>query len=292
MIIVKLIGGLGNQMFQYALGRSLALHRNEELLLDHSFFNEIGSHTQREYECGIFNFTSSIASDELLRSFELSRFSSFKNQLLEKFFNSHAKRRIFEKSHAFQSDIFDMNGDLHLVGYWQTEKYFLRFEKEIRADFQFSRNAEGRNAELLLYLSKNTGVSIHIRRGDYVTNTSANTFHGLCSLEYYNLGIDYILKRFPNAAFYVFSDDIEWARSNIHIPAPTVFIDHNQGRSSWEDLRLMSQCKHHIIANSSFSWWGAWLNPSPDKIVIAPSKWFADPSIPTDDIVPSTWIRI
>ncbi len=292
MIVVKLIGGLGNQMFQYALGRSLALHRNEELLLDHSFFNEIGSHTPREYECGIFHLDSSIASDELLRSFDPSRFSLLKNLLLEKFLGSHVKRRLNEKSHAFQSEVFDAKGDLHLVGYWQTEKYFLQFEKEIRRDFEFARNAEGRNAELLLELSRLNGVSIHIRRGDYVTNTSANDFHGLCSLEYYSAGIEYVLSRVPDATFYVFSDDIEWARLNIRIPAPTIFIDHNQGRSSWEDMRLMSQCQHHIIANSSFSWWGAWLNPSPDKIVIAPSKWFADSSIPTDDIVPSTWIRI
>ncbi len=141
-------------------------------------------------------------------------------------------------------------------------------------------------------LSRCNGVSIHIRRGDYVTNTSANDFHGLCSLEYYSAGIEYVLSRVPDATLDVFSDDIEWARLNIRIPAPTIFIDHNQGRSSWEDMRLMSRCQHHIIANSSFSWWGAWLNPSPDKIVIAPSKWFADSSILTDDIVPSTWIRI
>jgi hypothetical protein len=125
-----------------------------------------------------------------------------------------------------------------------------------------------------------------------VTNTSANNFHGLCSLEYYSSGIQYVLSRVPNATFYVFSDDIEWARANMQIPAPTIFIDHNKGKNSWEDMRLMSLCKHHIIANSSFSWWGAWLNPSPEKIVIAPSRWFADPAIPADDIIPANWIRI
>lgn len=292
MIIVKLIGGLGNQMFQYALGRTLSLQKNEELFFDYSFFSEVGNHTPREYELGIFNLTVPIASRKLLHSFDSSRLSLAKNMVFEKFFGMKVKRRLYEKSHAFQSDIFDVVGHLHLVGYWQTEKYFLQIENEIRKDFEFVRNAESRNAEILSELSGNIGVSVHIRRGDYVTNMSANNFHGLCSLEYYSAGIEYVLNRVPNATFYVFSDDIEWARLNLKIPAPTVFVDHNHGVSSWEDMRLMSRCKHHIIANSSFSWWGAWLNPSTEKIVIAPSKWFADPSISSGDIVPSKWIRI
>lgn len=124
-------------------------------------------------------------------------------------------------------------------------------------------------------MTRGNSVSLHVRRGDYVRNSRTNATHGVCSIEYYQSAIEYILERVKHPILYVFSDDIEWVKQNLRTHLPTEYIDHNQGAASHFDMRLMSLCRHHVIANSSFSWWGAWLNPDPNKIVIAPRKWFA-----------------
>lgn len=135
-------------------------------------------------------------------------------------------------------------------------------------------------------------VSLHVRRGDYVSNLTINQFHGTCSLEYYNQAIAQIAKKVETPHFFVFSDDPEWVKSNLKIDYSITIVDHNNADKNYEDIRLMSLCKHHIIANSSFSWWGAWLCRNPNKIVIAPLKWFNDKSINTTDLIPDGWIKI
>jgi hypothetical protein len=137
-----------------------------------------------------------------------------------------------------------------------------------------------------------SAVSIHVRRGDYVSDAGTNRFHGTCSVDYYHDAVDRISGFAPASHFFVFSDGIDWAKENLRLRQPVTYVDFNDGEKNYEDLRLMSLCKHHIIANSSFSWWGAWLNPNPDKIVIAPKKWFNDPSINTDDLIPNSWLRL
>ena len=150
----------------------------------------------------------------------------------------------------------------------------------------------GLNAELASEIQATVSVGVHIRRGDYVANPIANQFHGVCSLEYYLAAIAKLKEEIGAPRFFVFSDDIGWARQNLRLPDPTTFVDHNGEAHDYEDLRLMSLCKHHIIANSSFSWWGAWLSNNPDKIVIAPERWFRDPSMDPRDLVPEGWHRL
>ena len=141
-------------------------------------------------------------------------------------------------------------------------------------------------------ISSSTPVSIHIRRGDYVNDSHTNSVHGTCGLDYYQNAMKLISGRVDKPTFFCFSDDIEWAKNKLHAQYPIIYVDHNGLDNASEDMRLMSQCKHNIIANSSFSWWGAWLNSNPDKIVIAPTKWFQKEDYDTRDLIPAGWIRL
>ena len=138
-------------------------------------------------------------------------------------------------------------------------------------------------------ISQTNSVSLHIRRGDYVSNQKTNQTHGTCDLDYYQRCITEIEKEVENPYFFVFSDEIEWVKENLKINHPAEYVDQNTGDKSYEDMRLMSQCKHNVIANSSFSWWGAWLNSYPDKIVFAPKRWFASDKHNTKDLIPEGW---
>lgn len=137
-----------------------------------------------------------------------------------------------------------------------------------------------------------TAVSLHVRRGDYVSDARTHAAHGLCSIDYYRAAVRYIIDRVEAPEFFVFSDDIAWARGNLDISHPCHYLDHNRGAESYNDMRLMSLCHHHIIANSSFSWWGAWLNPRDDKIVVAPARWFASGNRRLDDLFPPGWVTL
>lgn len=292
MIVIKLIGGLGNQMFQYALGRKLSFQNQEELLLDCSFFKEEGTHTPREYELGIFHLQANIATEE-----ELSAFQQPSGSLLSRIRNkirrmNGADKTFIEVGHRFHPEVMELKGDLHLTGYWQSEKYFSDIRQHLLEDFVFKRPPEGKNKELLDKIQSTNSISLHIRRGDYVTNEAANSFHGLCTLDYYQSAVNHIAHRYDTIHLYVFSDDIPWAEKNLNLGFPMTFVNHNQGKSSWEDMRLMSGCQHNIIANSSFSWWGAWLNDNSNKIVVAPQRWFATKDNDNPDIIPERWIRL
>lgn len=292
MIIIKLLGGLGNQMFQYALGRALAVQHQDELFLDCSFFSEKGSHTPREFELDIFDIKASIASDEHLKAF-IPEQPTLLGRIMHRLRGTKPVSKSYhEHGHQFHPEVFDLRGDMHLIGYWQTEHYFKQVENIIREDFTFKHPATGLNAELLQKINACNAVSLHIRRGDYVTNTSANSFHGLCGLDYYNAAVQWLMQHEQNMELFVFSDDIAWAKENLKYELPMTFIDHNTGKNSWEDMRLMSHCKHNIIANSSFSWWAAWLNPNKEKRVIAPKQWFADTTINTKDVIPTSWKKL
>jgi len=292
MIVVKLIGGLGNQMFQYALGKKLALKNNHELLLDCSFFNEAGTHTPRHYELDVFRLKTAIASEEQLALFK-SKGGSRIVQMLHRFFPIENKYRTFtERGHQFQPEVLNVTGNTLFIGYWQTELYFSDIRTELLKEFEFTAPLSGLNKELSIKITSCNAVSLHIRRGDYVSNASANSFHGLCDLDYYQRGMDYLQRHETELELFVFSDDIAWAKDHLHFNVPMTFIDHNKGKGSSEDMRLMSMCKHHIIANSSFSWWGAWLNTFAKKRVVAPKKWFLDDMVNTENIIPSNWIQL
>ena len=294
-IVVRLMGGMGNQLFQYSFGRRIALQNNSPLLLDQSFLLKRGEnmgHAVRDYELDVFKIHADIAAPRLVWSIRRAIDRPFWNRLYHHFPSLFAYRIFREKSVCYDESITSLKGQFYLEGYWQSEKYFSSMEKDLRKDLQFTSPAEGRNAELLSKIRSENAVSMHVRRGDMVHVKEAADFHGVCPPEYYDAALNILRKQFADLQLYIFSDDPAWVSSNLKFTEPTTLVDWNQGKSSFEDLRLMSACKHHIIANSSFSWWGAWLNPSLAKMVIAPKAWFRDPAINTSDLIPSTWTRI
>ena len=198
-----------------------------------------------------------------------------------------------EKGFAFDPNIQEIQGDVYLEGYWQSERYFVEVAELIQNEFTMKEPFGEVSATMADLMAQRESVSIHIRRGDYVSSPSTNRFHGLCSFEYYFDAVARMAKTIHEPHFFVFSDDPEWgARKPGTLRYPTSFISHNGPIKDYEDLCLLARCKHHIIANSSFSWWGAWLSPNPDKIIFAPRKWFNDNTIDTRDLIPTSWIAI
>lgn len=282
MIIIKLMGGIGNQMFQYAAGRRLAIKHKTILKLDLTFLLDRTprkNSTYRDYELGAFNIQENIVDpldNKILMVKQKLKLINLVNEL----------------HYQFHESTLSAPDNSYLEGYWQSEKYFKDVEDLIRNEFTVKFKAEGINKKIAEEINSCEAVSLHIRRGDYASNPEINKYHGLCPLEYYQKALKKITSCIENPHIFIFSNDPEWAQKNLDFEHPFKFITNNIGDKSYEDLRLMSLCRHNIIANSSFSWWGAWLNRNPDKIVIAPRKWFNDPSINTDDLIPENWIRI
>ncbi len=278
MIIVKLMGGMGNQMFQYALGRNLSLKHNVPLKIDLSFLNNKNmgpNFVYRDYDLDIFNINS---------DFDIN----FNNRIMI------ASEPHFHYSQNFISEVGSLLKDgmsILIDGYWQTPLYFQEYESQIRNDFQFKDKVQDSNEnirEMLDKIKSTNSVLINVRRTDYL-NTS---FHGVMELDYINNAKSIIESKIENPHYFVFSDDVEWCRDNIKLNNMTL-IDHAyKGDRFSYYLQLMSNCKHFIIPNSSFAWWSAWLNTNKDKIVIAPKQWFTDNNINTNDLIPSNWIRI
>jgi hypothetical protein len=292
MIISSIIGGLGNQMFQYAAGRALSLARGDSLYLDVSDFAGYGLHQGFELQ-RVFDCPANIASEADVRSILGWQFPSVVRRVVARPSLAMVRRAgyVIEPYFHYWSEINNVPRECYLAGYWQSEKYFRDVATVIRADFSFKCPPANRNAELAKQIGQVNAVSLHVRRGDYVKNPKTNATHGLCSLDYYRSAIDHICERVERPNFYVFSDDIAWVKDNLILNSPSQYIDHNQGAESYNDMRLMSACRHHIIANSSFSWWGAWLNSSLEKIVIAPQNWFSK-NKNISDLIPPEWIRM
>ncbi|MCU0435797.1 MAG: alpha-1,2-fucosyltransferase [Bacteroidia bacterium] len=293
MIIVKLMGGLGNQMFQYAAARSLALEKNTWVYLDASFLLEDakGRWTQREYELGIFNIQYKFERSGRINFLRKLDTSPYRRKLSEQKWWPFPFRHFAEPDSKFHPEIFHSPKNTYLHGYFQSEKYFEKHAATIRRDFEFLEPPDEKNASVLAHIRSVNAVSVHVRRGDYVSLKSAGEFHGLMGQEYYRAGAEHIAgKMNGETEFFIFSDEPEWVKANLKVPGKAVYVDWNSGKKAYEDMRLMSNCKHHIIANSSFSWWGAWLNASTEKIVVAPKQWFAGLQAP-NDIVPHSWLR-
>ncbi len=288
MFYFRLMGGLGNQMFQYAAGKALSIKRGIPIKVD---FDCPYPHIKYEYSLGIFKLHAEFATPrELRRCKPKRRLAKRLYLLLGK--NPECLLLRERRDFHFQSDLFLAPDGSYISGFWQSEKYFNDIADIIRNDFSFRSPPDGENQKLCTQMRNRESVSLHIRRGDYVRVESANKVHGVCSPSYYKNSVAYILNRMPNAVFYIFSDDMQWVKANFQLAAPTIFVDINSSHNAYEDMRLMSHCKHHIIANSSFSWWGAWLNVNPDKIVIAPAKWMNDPKAIVKDLLPDSWIRL
>jgi hypothetical protein len=295
MIIVAIFGGLGNQMFQYAVGRRLALSNNSQLKLDLSIFkNQIGM-TPRTYKLDVFNIKAEIATSrevERLKGSTRNFLYRYWRKLKMRVIPYYRQSYILEKTHQFDPNILKLGSNVYLQGFWPSEKYFREIENFIRQEFTFKKAPTKQNRETAYRISKTSSVSIHFRRADYVTDKATHNYHGVCGLSYYRKAVDIISKKISKPHFYIFSDDPSWTKRHFHIKYPVFFVDNNPIEKGFEDLRLMSLCKHNIIANSSFSWWGAWLNRNPEKIVIAPKRWFRNRSKNTSDRIPDSWIKV
>ncbi|MDP3957988.1 MAG: alpha-1,2-fucosyltransferase [bacterium] len=296
-IIVKTYGGLGNQLFQYAFARAVASKLKTDFRLDVDL-TPIYAHLKiHPYALGYFNTRIEKAADSDMWGFVWLR-------RRKKFFNfayrhMRLKRKLLpfyypEKTFAFDLDVFNQGDPTYFDGFWQTGRYFESIADEIRQEITlkeplspYSREIEGKIKK------EETPISLHVRRGFYVSDATSSAFHGVCSPEYYEAAIRYITERVKNPHFFIFSDDYPWAAENFKtLQYPHTCIN-NPEALGHEDMTLMSKCHHHIIANSSFSWWGSWLNPRKDKIVIAPKKWFANaPKNDTRDLFPENWIKM
>lgn len=272
MKIVRILGGLGNQMFQYAFYKALQA-KNIKALTDISFFKTYGLHNGYELE-RIFNIRLKSPSKLQLALLKPDQ-RKWKYRKLKSLFllkNSYREEPVYFQ---FDSSFLNPKGHHYYWGYWQNEKYFKEIRDTILHDFTFPPLKNSRNIEISNEIKSSESVSVHIRRSDYLKEEG---FGNVCDLKYYETAISRMQNEFGKLHFFVFSDDISWCKENIKLDN-VKFIDWNTGPNSYIDMQLMSYCKHNIIANSSFSWWGAWLNQNPEKKVIAPLTWMKGSSL-------------
>jgi len=290
MIIVRLKGGLGNQMFQYALGRKLSLLKHVGMLLDLSWFD---IQTKRQFQLNSFNIRSEIATKEdiekILQTRKQRIIKKIEKKTRHKFLRRFSSIWVEDNSSKFDKKVFYCPKNVLIRGYWQSEKYFNDIKDQLVQDFTL-RNGLSPNAQMISnqMLSDPNSVSVHIRRGDYADNSLG---HYLLPIDYYQRAIDLLIEKHVTPSLYVFSDDIEWARKNFDFYPVTTFIDSSKYLGDPEELILMSHCYHHVIANSSFSWWGAWLQEKGDSIITVPDQWFTERDFPQDR-VPNRWYRL
>lgn len=292
MIITRLIGGLGNQMFQYAVARHLAKIYNTSIKLDISGFQTYKLH---KYSLAPFNIQEKFASADEVQSLTNPEQTKI-GRMFHQMFHSHPKRassHICEKKlFRFAPYILKLPDNVYLDGFWQNEKYFFDISEIIRREVTVKFPQKGKDKEFADMICDAESVSLHIRRGDYVTDSKTQEKHGICSLDYYYRSIDRLTQMTEKPHLFIFSDDPQWASDNLKLSIPATFVDHNNANTNYEDLRLMRQCKHHIIANSSFSWWGAWLGENKNKLVFAPKIWMAKYQHDSKSIIPNRWIKI
>jgi hypothetical protein len=266
MIVIKLKGGLGNQMFQYAYGRNIMLTQKKKVVFNISFFkdNKHNTDTNRSF---------------LLENFSIPPEINFESKQ-EKFYIKFIKKILRKLNFKFEE-------------YFQSEKYFKNIKDIIQNEFTLKTPLSPKAIEWKEKINlSNNSTSVHIRRTDYINNSTNQKIYTVCDQKYYQNAVLLIKEKLTNQVvnFFIFSDDIEWVKQNLKFENTEYVSDSNL--SECEELVLMSYCKHNIIANSTFSWWGAWLNKNKDKIVISPKNWFLDAKSNKNDIVPETWIKL
>lgn len=280
MIIVRVTGGLGNQMFQYAMYKSLENKGKLVKLDSKSFYETKKEHNGYELE-RIFDIKPNKPTKEDLEKFDENNISTL-FKIKRKLFGD--KKFVYDtKEYVFNKDVYKLKNS-YLNGYWQSIKYFEGIENDIKKDFRFKNQLDNKNLEILNEIENSNSISIHIRRGDYMSPENYNMYGCIATPTYYKKAIKVIEEKIENPTFFVFSNDMDWVKKNIQINSRVFYIDINSGNGSYKDMQLMSNCKHNIIANSSFSWWGAWLNENKNKIVIAPKKWINREDVDSDKI--------
>lgn len=295
------MGGFCNNLFQYSTGRSLAIRTGDELKIDHGFFKGYGF--EDIYRFGFLNIKENFATTE-----EINRLSnSIPKSIISKIIKKTKLPSIYNKKTHFiekigpsiDKRIFNLRGDIYLDGWFGDENYFKDIRGLLLKEFELKNGLRSESIEVFNKIVNLNSVSIHIRRGAFVTNN----YFGALPVEYYYRAVDYMKSKLNDPHFFIFSDDIEWVKKNIIIDGQSTIVQHNSDTASihhtqydYEDLTLIKNCKHNIMAFSTFSWWGAWLNQNSDKIVIAPIKALNDMKAQRiyeeSNYIPNNWIKL
>ena len=291
-VVVRLVGGLGNQLFQYATARAIAARNNAGLVFDLSWFPTV---SDRAYALAPFGVSAKILQGAPVM--QTSKLQSLWNRLAHRLIRGSGLKKygcpVFAERHFhFDLVVLDVRAPIYLDGYFQSERYSSDCADLIREELRLvappARNAQ----EILEMIRSSEAVCLHVRRGDYVANATTQAFHGTCSLDYYREGFAVAAEGMRNPTIYVFSDEPSWVQENLKLDVPTVIVDIHGPEQAHEDLRLMAACRNFVIANSSFSWWAAWLGEHSSKRVVAPKQWFASATNDTRDLLPADWVRI
>jgi hypothetical protein len=286
VIAVALGGGVGNQLFQYATARALALRLRVPLMVDDRLFR---GRTWPVYALDAFAIEVVPLDEEML-----PRRRGVLQALRVRLAGRAGQFTVFSESgFGFDQTVLTLPDWTYLKGNFQSARYFVDQETTLRRDLAFAAPMDAGNRAVADEIAATMAVSLHIRRGDYVTNPRTNRVHGTVDLDFYARAAELVASRCVSTpTFFVFSDDPAWVAENLKLRFPMRPVVHNPPEKGTEDIRLMALCRHHIIANSSFSWWGAWLKPARDKIVVAPRAWFRDPTKDESALIPQEWIRL
>lgn len=293
VVCARLMGGLGNQMFQYAFARSISLKTGATVLLDTTVLEtESPGVTPRCFALEPFAIAGRVATRDEAQRLQLGDgILQRVRRFLDRFLPVAAKRIIVDQANGFDESALGARPPVYLSGYWQSERYFAADAEVLREDFRLRDPLSPNASRILAEIAAEPSISVHVRRGDYLLNSTNLDFHGVQSRDYYVQAVERIQQEAGKLSVFIFSDDLDWCRANLPFDERTVFVEIDGAARDHEEMHLMSQCDHHVVSNSSFGWWGAWLGKNPDRIVVAPAKWFAAPDVKSD-IVPASWLRI
>lgn len=294
-IIVNVRGGLGNQMFQYAFAYGVSKKINQPFELDISDFDTYWHPYKPNtywnlYQLDAFKMEARLTSHKTKPKKRnlVNRTVKILKIIKRKFLT---KNYYQEPHYHFDKNVFTVKNNTYFMGYWQSEDYFKEYREELLKEFALKAPLQEKSQQYKKDILSNNAVSLHIRRGDYLTGVGSN-FYNIYDLGYYQKAVKHITQHIPEVCFYIFSDDLAWVKDNLAFIKNKIFIESDKNIPDYEEMYLMSLCKHNIIANSSFSWWGAWLNQNNEKIVIAPQKWCNDSLHDTINLIPNDWIKL
>jgi hypothetical protein len=285
MIITEINGGLGNQLFQYAAGLSLAEKHQTQLKINVDFKQ---ADTSRTLGLSHFNIFLESATPEEIKHYSptsilFKKILSYLPLALQKFYK--------ERQFSYQPDFEKLGPNVYLKGYWQSERYFSTIATQVKDIFTLQPHFYSNILPLIEEIKQTESVSIHVRKGDYLLHPYSDYYATLESA-YYNNALAALQDNLPQLKLYVFTDDPKWVKENLALPIPYTLISGVQTTSMYEDFQAMLTCKYHIIANSSFSWWTAWLSARDGKKVVAPKEWFKNGPSDTADLIPKSWLIV